>query len=107
MIYFDNAATSFPKPEAVIRAQELAMRECGNPGRGSHKLALRASEILYECRSEAAAYFDAWSAENAVFTWNATAALNQAIKGLARQGDHLLISDLEHNAVLRPVQKLA
>ena len=107
MIYFDNAATSFPKPEAVIRAMENAMRTCGNPGRGSHRLAMNASEILYDCRSEAAKFFDAESSENVVFTWNATAALNQAIKGLARKGDHLLISDLEHNAVLRPVQKLA
>ncbi len=107
MIYFDNAATSFPKPEAVIRAQERAMRECGNPGRGSHRLAMRGAEILYECRSEAALFFGAESPENVVFTWNATAALNMAIKGLVRPGDHILISDLEHNAVLRPVQKLA
>lgn len=107
MIYFDNAATSFPKPEAVIKAVETAMRTCGNPGRGSHRLAMRGSEILYECRREAADHFGAESAEKVVFTWNATSALNPAIKGLARPGDHILISDLEHNAVLRPVQKLA
>lgn len=108
MIYLDNAATSFPKPKSVTEEQARCMREyCGNPGRGSHRLAMAAAEKIYECRTEIADLFGAQSPETVVFTANATMALNMAIKGLLRQGDHVLISDMEHNAVLRPVARLA
>lgn len=108
MIYLDNAATSFPKPRGVI--EELA--RCvqlygGNPGRGSHRLSIRAAEKIYECREALARLFGNPNPENVVFSLNATAAINLAVKGLLRQGDHVLLSDLEHNAVLRPVHRLA
>ncbi|MBQ9784130.1 MAG: aminotransferase class V-fold PLP-dependent enzyme [Clostridia bacterium] len=108
MIYLDNAATSFPKPVGVWREQMRCMQKyCGNPGRGSHALALAAAEKIYECREEVAALFGADTPENVVFTMNTTAALNVAIKGLLHDGDHVLISDMEHNAVRRPVHALA
>ncbi|MBQ8432353.1 MAG: aminotransferase class V-fold PLP-dependent enzyme [Clostridia bacterium] len=107
MIYLDNAATSFPKPARVSDEMLRCMRQyCGNPGRGSHALAMEAAERIYACREEAAAFFGVSSPENVIFTPNTTVALNMAVKGLLRQGDHVLLSDMEHNAVYRPVQKL-
>lgn len=108
MIYFDNAATAFPKPEAVVRRVSDCLTSCGgNAGRGAHGGAMRAAEALYDCRATAAAFFGADSPERVVFTAGATAALNMAIKGFLKPGDHVLISDLEHNAVFRPVYALA
>ena len=108
MIYLDNAATSFPKPAAVIEETVRCMRQyCGNPGRGSHRLAMEAAEKIFECRMEIADLFGVPNPESVIFTMNTTMALNIAIKGLLRRGDHVLISDLEHNAVLRPIHKLA
>lgn len=108
MIYLDNAATCFPKPSSVSREVVRCMQKyCGNPGRGSHALSLAAAEKVYECRAELAALMNAGDAESVVFTMNATMALNMAIKGLVRDGDHVLLSDMEHNAVLRPVHRLA
>jgi len=107
LCYFDNAATSFPKPAAVVRESMRCMREyCGNPGRGSHRLSLLASEKLYEARELCALLFGAQSSENVVFTLNATHALNTAIFGLCPEGAHVLISDLEHNSTLRPLEYL-
>ena len=106
MIYFDNAATTFPKPSSVIREVSKCMAEyCGNPGRGSHPLAVAASEKLYECREIAAELFGA-SPENVVFTYNTTYALNMALAAYIPKGSHLIISDLEHNAVLRPITRM-
>lgn len=106
-IYFDNGATSFPKPASVIRESARCMMEyCGNPGRGSHPLALAASEKLYECREYAAKLFYAPSPENVTFTMNTTYALNTAVKSFVPSGSHVLISDLEHNAVLRPIEEM-
>ena len=108
MIYFDNAATSFPKPRRVIEEQMRCMQYYGgNPGRGSHALALAAAEKIYECREEIASFFGSQNSEKVVFTMNTTMALNIAIKGLLRRGDHVLISDMEHNAVFRPIYKLS
>lgn len=108
MVYLDNAATSFPKPYAVTREIEECLRHyCGNPGRGSHVLALRASEKIYECREALAALFGSHHPERLSFAFNATTALNTVIKGVLREGDHVLFSDVEHNAVRRPVHKLA
>ena len=108
MIYLDNAATSFPKPAAVIEEAARCMRQYGgNPGRGSHRLAMEAAEKIFACRTEIAELFGVQNPESVIFTVNATMALNLAIKGLLRKGDHVLISDLEHNAVLRPVYRLA
>ena len=108
MIYLDNAATSFPKPRRVAEEQLRCMQIYGgNPGRGSHALALAAAEKIYECREELASFFGSSNSENVIFTMNTTMALNTAIKGLLRRGDHVLISDMEHNAVFRPIYKLA
>lgn len=107
MIYLDNAATGFPKPDTVIEEVTRCMREYGgNPGRSSHALAVAAAEKIYECREVAARFFGSDAPEQVIFTGNTTMALNFAIKGLLRAGDHVLISDMEHNAVLRPIAKL-
>ena len=106
-IYFDNAATTFPKPPSVITAtMECMERYCGNPGRGSHPLAMRSAEQVYLAREAVAELFHAPS-ENVIFTLNTTYALNLAIKGVMAGGGHVLISNIEHNSVLRPVAKLA
>ena len=106
MIYFDNAATSFPKPDAVARAVSLAVaRYGGNPGRSGHRLSQEAARKVFEVRSAAAEMFGS-EVENAAFTQNCTYALNMAIKGMAQFGGHIVISDMEHNAVLRPVYAL-
>lgn len=107
MIYFDNAATSFPKPREVILSAEHVIRECGgNPGRSSHTLALRAAEAVFETREIFAEIFGFPYPENIIFTMNATHALNIVIKGKLRHGDHVLIGNREHNAVLRPIAAL-
>lgn len=106
MIYLDNAATTFPKPECVINAMVYAQKLVGaNAGRGGHRMTMRAGELVYETREKAAAMFGADS-ERVIFTNNCTTALNTAIKGTVKKGDHIIISCLEHNSVLRPVHKL-
>ena len=107
IIYFDNAATTFPKPESVIMATVDCMKSyCGNPGRGSHPLALRSAEKVFEAREAVAELFGA-QPENVIFTLNTTYALNMAIKGIMSGGGHMLISNMEHNSVLRPAARLA
>ncbi len=106
MIYLDNGATSFPKPRSVYDAVLKTMKTWGgNPGRGSHVLARRAADTIYDMRECAADFFNT-EAENVIFTYNATHALNLAVKGLAEDGCHILISDVEHNSVRRPVANL-
>ena len=108
MIYFDNAATTFPKPAAVKNAVlDCIDNWCGNPGRGAHALSLRAAQQIYTCRERLAAFFGAPDPLRIIFTGGATAALNVALKGVLRKGDHVLYSELEHNAVWRPLQTLA
>ena len=107
LIYLDNAATGFPKPQNVIEdMQQLMMYAGGNAGRGSHILAMRAAEKVFDCRCKLAQFFDAESPEQVCFTLNTTHGLNMCIKGLLKKGDHVLISDIEHNAVYRPIYKL-
>lgn len=108
LIYLDNAATSYPKPPDVYSEVVRALIQYGgNPGRGSHRLSLMASEKIYECREAAASFFGVSELERVFFTLNATYALNTVIKGVLRRGDHVLISDMEHNAVFRPIYRLA
>ena len=103
MINFDNSATSFPKPAAVKKAVLTALSHYGgNPGRSGHTLSLKTAEVVYKARSIAADFFGA-EVDNVIFTQNCTHALNTAIKGVAEKGCHIIISDLEHNSVLRPV----
>ena len=106
MIYFDNAATSFPKPRKVTKEViNCITRYCGNPGRSSHKLALAAADKIFEARISVADFIGWKKCENVIFTPNATYALNLVIKGLITSKCHCIISDLEHNSVIRPLQK--
>lgn len=108
MIYLDNSATTFPKPATVIQAMNNAARNFSfNPGRGGYRQSLKASEIVYNTRSKVKSFFNAPSEESVIFTYNCTHALNMAVKGVLNRGDHAVISSFEHNAVLRPVQRLA
>ncbi|MDE6093035.1 MAG: aminotransferase class V-fold PLP-dependent enzyme, partial [Ruminococcus sp.] len=96
MINFDNAATTYPKPESVKKAALNAMEKFGgNAGRGGHALAMRTSEAVYSARETIAEFFDA-QPENVVFTLNCTHALNMAIQGVMSGGGHLIISGMEH-----------
>lgn len=107
MIYFDNAATTYPKPNAVIDAVANSMREYGaNSGRSGHKMAQRTGEFIYKTRVKVAELFGINNEENVIFTNNCTTALNMAIKGISQKGGHFVISSLEHNAVLRPLEEL-
>ena len=103
-LYFDNAATSWPKPEEVYMAPERQMRQaCGNPGRSGHTRTLDADRLLYETREAVAKLFNVNDPARIVFTLNATDALNIAIKGCLKSGDHVLYTAMEHNSVLRPL----
>ena len=107
MIYLDNGATTFPKPTGVVRAVSSAMTSLGaNPGRSGHRMSLRGAEMIYSCRSEAAEFFGLSEPERVIFTHNCTAALNTVIHGVLKRGDHAVISSLEHNAVVRPLEEL-
>ena len=108
LLYFDNAATTYPKPPSVLKSIRHALEEAGgNPGRSGHRLSATAATEIYACREEVAAFFDMPRSEGVVFTHNATYALNTAIFAFAREGGHILLSDMEHNAVFRPVYHLA
>lgn len=107
MIYLDNSATSYPKPKNVVQSVFEAYNKFGgNSGRGAYDMALETTEQIYLCRKKLAEMFGVPSVENVIITYNCTTALNMAIKGLAKTGSHFVISDLEHNAVLRPLAKL-
>lgn len=107
MLYFDNAATTFPKPPSVCQSVANAIsRLGGNPGRGGHSYSQRAAEVVYSCREEAAKLFHA-SPENVIFTQNCTHALNLAIKGACPKPCRIVTSSYEHNSVARPCYKLA
>lgn len=103
MIYLDNAATSFPKPRSVTEEAVKALTVYGaNPGRSGHDLSRLAEKTVYNCRCAVGRLFGV-KPENVVFTQNATHALNTAILGSVKTGDHIIMSDLEHNSVARPV----
>ena len=103
MIYFDNAATTLQKPEAVIAAVTHGLTAYGNPGRGGHAPALEASRAVYDARCAVARLFHGSSPSRVAFTANATESLNIAIKGILNPGDHVITTALEHNSVLRPL----
>lgn len=108
MIYLDNAATSWPKPEVVYRAVDQCLRSVGgSAGRGGHAMAQTAVGILYEAREELAGLFHIKDPTNISFTANATEALNTAIFGLLKPGDRVVTTSMEHNAVARPLRYLA
>ena len=106
-IYLDNAATSFPKPEAVYAAIDRYNRELGVPlGRGAYAQAIEVQSVVQRCRKRAAELFAAESPERIVFTFNCTDSLNLALQGLLRPGNHVVTSVVEHNSVLRPLREL-
>jgi cysteine desulfurase/selenocysteine lyase len=107
MIYLDNAATSFPKPEAVYQALDrFARQDLANPGRAGHKMALAAERALDDCRHLLNQFFHGEGTERFVFTLNCTDALNMAFKGVLSEGDHVITTDLEHNSISRPLRKM-
>ena len=107
MLYFDNAATTFPKPASVKSAVKEALLYYGaNPGRSGHTLAMETAKKVFECREKAAEFFGLSQTENLVFTKNCTEALNIVLKSIGEDGGHFVISDLEHNSVLRPLYEL-
>jgi cysteine desulfurase family protein len=105
--YLDNAATSFPKPEAVYQAMDrFARSSVANPGRAGHKMALAAEHALDDCRHRLNRLFNGRAPERFVFTLNCTDALNMAFKGVIQAGDHVITTDLEHNSVSRPLRAM-
>lgn len=107
MVYLDNAATTFPKPEAVSRAVYRFMtKTAANPGRSGHRLSMESAREVYDCREAAAQLFHAPGPECVAFTLNATHAINLALKGSVKSG-HVVTSCLEHNSVIRPLASLS
>src|SRR5260370_10834534 len=107
MIYLENAATSFPKPESVYQALDrFARTDLANPGRAGHKMALAAERILDDARHLLNQLFHGEGPDRFVFTLNCTDALNMAFKGVLAEGDHVITTDLEHNSVSRPLRAM-
>ncbi|MCD6553180.1 MAG: aminotransferase class V-fold PLP-dependent enzyme [Anaerolineae bacterium] len=107
MIYFDNAATSWPKPPEVIQAVVHFMESVGaNPGRSGHRLSVEAGRIVYDAREALSELFNVPDPLRIVFGLNATEAINLALRGLLRPGDHVITSSMEHNSVMRPLRAL-
>lgn len=106
MIYLDNAATTLHKPPQVEQAMLDALRTAGNPGRGAHEPTLHASRLVYAARCAVAKLLNAPDPSCIAFTANATQALNTALGGLFRPGDHIITTMCEHNSVLRPLYRL-
>ncbi|MBS1257344.1 MAG: Cysteine desulfurase [Candidatus Scalindua arabica] len=107
MIYLDNAATTFPKPESVYAAMDKFLREkCANPGRAGHRMSVETEQEIEKARVTLAKFLGIKHPERMVFTFNATDALNIGIKGLLCEGDHVITSKLEHNSVSRPLAGL-
>ncbi|MFQ5963417.1 MAG: aminotransferase class V-fold PLP-dependent enzyme [Candidatus Scalinduaceae bacterium] len=107
MIYLDNAATTFPKPECVYDAMDKFLREMGaNPGRAGHRMSVAAEQEIENARILLARFLGVKDPDRMIFTFNATDAINMGIKGLLCIGDHVITSNLEHNSVLRPLNGL-
>jgi cysteine desulfurase family protein len=107
VIYLDNAASSHPKPDIVIRKINATLQKIGaNPGRSSHSMALAASRILFETRESLAELLNLPSSERIIFTKNCTEGINLALKGILKPGDKVAVSKLEHNSVARPLETL-
>jgi len=107
-IYLDNAATSYPKPASVYRMVDHALRNVGaSPGRGSYRQSREATALVEAARNKVARLFDIPHAEQVFFTKNATESINIVLKGWLRAGDRVVISSMEHNAVIRPLRRLS
>ncbi len=106
MIYFDNAATGGRKPDSVINAVTASVKVCANQGRSGHKLALACAKLVQNCRNAINDLFDGYGFDRVIFTKNCTEALNIALLGVLKKGDHIIASCMEHNSVLRPLEHL-
>lgn len=107
MIYLDNAATTFPKPESVYQRVDHILREvAGSPGRAAHSMAMEASRVVFEARESLARLLGVEDSSRIAFTRNATEAINIALKGTLSPGDHLITTAFEHNSVARPARVL-
>ena len=107
MIYLDNAATSFPKPEVVYQTLDrFARTSLANPGRAGHRMAVEAEQALDAGRHLLNQFFRGEGPERWIFTHNCTDGLNLAIKGVLSPGDHVVTTDLEHNSISRPLEAL-
>lgn len=107
VIYFDHAATSFPKPPCMLESIRTFTETMGaNPGRSAHAMALSASRFIFETRQLLAQFFNVSDAAQVIFTSNITEALNLAILGVIQPGDHVVTTSMEHNAVMRPLRFL-
>ncbi|MBN1148882.1 MAG: aminotransferase class V-fold PLP-dependent enzyme [Anaerolineales bacterium] len=107
VIYLDNAATSWPKPPAVASAMAAFLEQVGaNPGRSGHRLSVEAARLVYEARQAVTELFNAPDPLRVVFGLNVTEALNLALHGLLRAGDHVITSSMEHNSMMRPLRAL-
>ena len=107
MIYLDNAATSWPKPPEVLKAMTDVLEGAGgNPGRSGHRVSIAAARVIYDTREEIARFFGISDPLRVIFTGNATHAINLALRGILKPGDHVVTSSMEHNAVMRPLRRL-
>ncbi len=107
MIYLDNAATTYPKPEIVKKSVIKSMTSYGaNPGRGFYKMNVESAKAVYSVRKKVADFFECEKEESVIFTKNCTESLNMVLNGVLKSGDHVVVSDLEHNAVMRPIYNL-
>jgi cysteine desulfurase family protein len=106
-IYLDNTATSWPKPKTVVESISEYLNDYGaSPGRSGHAMALKAARIVFEARELLSELFNAETSEKVIFSSNATNATNTALKGILKQGDHVIISHMEHNSTIRPLRYL-
>lgn len=107
MIYLDNAATSFPKPERVYKRIDAILRKTGgNPGRSSHTMAIEAARVVFAAREAVSTLIGAPDSSRIAFTKNATEAINAALKGILKPGDHVVTSAFEHNSVVKTLSRL-
>jgi cysteine desulfurase/selenocysteine lyase len=107
IIYFDNAATSWPKPPQTITAMQNYMQNIGgSPGRSGHRLSIEAARIVFDAREKLAQLFNVADPLRIVLTGNATEGLNISIFGLLKSGDHVITSGMEHNSVMRPLRAM-
>ena len=107
MIYLDNAATTGQKPQTVVKAVNNALLNySSNPGRSGHDLSVKTAEEIFKCRTVLKDFFNLSSENSVCFTYNCTHAINIVLNGVLNQGDHVIISSLEHNAVFRPINYL-
>lgn len=107
MIYFDQASTSYPKPPNVLEEIQFCLENIGgNPGRAGHSFSIAGARVLFEGREALAALFNIADSSRIIFTLNVTEALNLALLGLLKEGDHVIASSMEHNSVMRPLRFL-